>query len=67
MWFFDSQGFTPGLGETPEDAKTCWVDLEVLGYVTGHMRRMEERWGRVPLALVFVHIPVEKSRRSAKL
>lgn len=67
MWFFDSRGFTPGLSDTPGDAKTCWVDQEVLGYIRGQMRRMKERQGRVPLLLVFVHIPVEKSRRLAKL
>jgi hypothetical protein len=67
MWFFDFQGFTPGLGETSGDAQTCWVDQEVLGYGRGQLRRMKERWGRLPLALVFVHIPVEKPRRLAKL
>jgi hypothetical protein len=64
---FSSKGFTPGLQETPEDAKKYWVDQEILEYVRGQVRRMKERCGRVPLALVFVHIPVEKSRRLAKL
>jgi hypothetical protein len=67
MWFFDFQGFTPGLGETSGDAQTYWVDQEVLRYVRGQMRRMKERREKVPLALVFVHIPVKKARRLVKL
>jgi hypothetical protein len=67
MWFFDSQGFTPGLRNTPEDGKKYWADQEVSWYVRGQMRRMKERQGRVPLLMVCVYIPVENSRRLAKL
>jgi hypothetical protein len=63
MWFFDFQGFTPGLGETSGDAQTCWVDQEVLGYVRGQMRRMKERREKVPLALVFMQYHLMVSPR----
>jgi hypothetical protein len=68
MWFFDSQSFVGGDKKTPEEAKNFWVDpVEVPAYVRHQMGLMQEKWGRVPPALVFVHIPVEKSRQLATL
>ncbi|KAJ7635246.1 Metallo-dependent phosphatase-like protein [Roridomyces roridus] len=67
MWFFDSRAFTMGKpsdgnGPIPDAANFYWVDENVVPqYIKQQSAVMELVWKKVPPALVFVHIPVQKA------
>ncbi|KAK7008215.1 Metallo-dependent phosphatase-like protein [Favolaschia claudopus] len=66
MWFFDSRSFVSGNpsgpGPTPIEANFYWVDDKTVPkYIRQQSELMTRIWKRVPPALVFVHIPVQKA------
>ncbi|KAJ6522405.1 Metallo-dependent phosphatase-like protein [Mycena capillaripes] len=70
MWFFDSQSFVSGnpsgpvgmQGPTPPEANVFWVDENTVPqYIKKQSQLMASMWKKVPPALVFVHIPVQKA------
>ncbi|KAJ7048501.1 Metallo-dependent phosphatase-like protein [Mycena amicta] len=74
MWFFDSRSFVPGdpdgsgSGTVPEAANYYWVDENTVPpYIEQQAEIMARVWGKVPPALVFVHIPVQKAQILATL
>ncbi|KAJ7194412.1 Metallo-dependent phosphatase-like protein [Mycena pura] len=72
LWFFDSRSFVSGTGNgpgpVPEAANFYWVDENsVPQYIKQQSGLMAATWGKVPPALVFVHIPVQKADTLAPL
>ncbi|KAJ7491353.1 Metallo-dependent phosphatase-like protein [Mycena galericulata] len=66
MWFFDSRSFTSGNpagpGPVPPEANFYWVDEKTVPqYIKQQRELMALVWKKVPPALVFVHIPVQKA------
>ncbi|KAJ7196231.1 Metallo-dependent phosphatase-like protein [Mycena pura] len=66
MWFFDSRSFVSGNpegpGPVPPEADFYWVDEKTVPqYIKQERALMGRAWGKVPPALVFVHIPVQKA------
>lgn len=52
----------PPQGPIPPAADFYWVDPDTVpGYITQQRTLMKNLWGSVPPALVFVHIPLQKS------
>ncbi|KAF7298608.1 Metallo-dependent phosphatase-like protein [Mycena indigotica] len=69
MWFFDSRSFVSGsggkAGPIPTGADFHWVDPDT---VPAYMKEQRELiGGKVPPALIFVHIPVQKAQALAAL
>ncbi|KAJ7618761.1 Metallo-dependent phosphatase [Roridomyces roridus] len=72
MWFFDSRSFVSGTGNgpgpIPDAANFYWVDENTVPqYIAAQRTLMEQQWSKVPPALVFVHIPVQKAQILAPL
>ncbi|KAF7291247.1 Metallo-dependent phosphatase-like protein [Mycena indigotica] len=72
MWFFDSRAFVSGTGNgpgpVPDAANYYWVDPETVpAYMKEQRELMSKTWGKVPPALIFVHIPVQKAQPLASL
>ncbi|KAF7969108.1 hypothetical protein HWV62_20438 [Athelia sp. TMB] len=66
MWFFDSRSFVSGTGDGPGPVPTAanyyWVDENTVPpYILAQAALMKAQWGKVPPALTFVHIPLQKS------
>ncbi|KAJ7749638.1 Metallo-dependent phosphatase-like protein [Mycena metata] len=67
MWFFDSRSFTAGApqqagGPIPPEANFYWVDENTVPqWIKQQSALMGFMWKKVPPALVFVHIPVQKA------
>ncbi|KAJ7141700.1 Metallo-dependent phosphatase-like protein [Mycena crocata] len=72
LWFFDSRSFVSGTGNgpgpIPDAANYYWVDEKTVpNYVRLQRLLMNVLWWKVPPALVFVHIPVQKAQILAPL
>ncbi|KAF7340592.1 Metallo-dependent phosphatase-like protein [Mycena sanguinolenta] len=72
LWFFDSRSFVSGTGDgpgpVPAAANYYWVDPNTVpSYITLQRQLMSAQWQKVPPALVFVHIPVQKAQILAPL
>ncbi|KAJ7469854.1 Metallo-dependent phosphatase-like protein [Mycena galericulata] len=72
MWFFDSRSFVSGTGDgpgpIPAAANYYWVDPNTVpNYIMLQRLLMAVLWWKVPPALVFVHIPVQKAQILAPL
>ncbi|KAJ7762955.1 Metallo-dependent phosphatase-like protein [Mycena metata] len=67
LWFFDSRSFVSGTGDgpgpIPPAANYYWVDPNTVpNYIKLQRLLMTAVWWKVPPALVFVHIPVQKAQ-----
>ncbi|KAJ7025799.1 hypothetical protein C8F04DRAFT_1268785 [Mycena alexandri] len=67
LWFFDSRSFVSGTGNgpgpIPPAANYYWVDPNTVpNYIKLQRLLMAVVWWKVPPALVFVHIPVQKAQ-----
>ncbi|KAJ7339733.1 Metallo-dependent phosphatase-like protein [Mycena albidolilacea] len=72
LWFFDSRSFVSGTGNgpgpIPDAANYYWVDPDTVpNYIKLQRLLMNALWWKVPPALVFVHIPVQKAQILAPL
>ncbi|KAJ7893257.1 Metallo-dependent phosphatase-like protein [Mycena leptocephala] len=72
LWFFDSRSFVSGTGNgpgpVPDAANYYWVDPDTVPrYIKMQRMLMSAMWWKVPPALVFVHIPVQKAQILAPL
>ncbi|KAJ6623711.1 Metallo-dependent phosphatase-like protein [Mycena sp. CBHHK59/15] len=72
LWFFDSRSFVSGTGNgpgpVPAAANYYWVDDKTVpNYIKFQRLLMTLIWWKVPPALVFVHIPVQKAQNLASL
>ncbi|KAK7045261.1 Metallo-dependent phosphatase-like protein [Favolaschia claudopus] len=72
LWFFDSRSFVSGTGNgpgpIPQAADYYWVDPDTVpSYIRAQRFLMKLLWWKVPPALIFVHIPVQKAQILAPL